>query len=103
MEGYSRGAFQRSRSASVIVLVRVTAAAAEVEIKPGTYVVVANHHKGDHLSLKKAMDCQAGYSLWLPARTRSQLIFEYLETVGMTRKNVTKVRSPQIGQQKEPR
>src|ERR1700733_9407868 len=33
----------------------------EVEVKAGSYVVVATHHKGDHLSLKKAIDSQSSY------------------------------------------
>ena len=67
---------------------------AEVEIRPGSYVVVATHHKGDHLSLKKAIDSQAGYIALVASRTRSQLIFEYLETAGMQREDIAKVRSP---------
>jgi xanthine dehydrogenase accessory factor len=67
---------------------------AEVEVRPGAYVVVATHHKGDHLSLKKAIDSQAGYVALVASRTRSQLIFEYLEDAGMPRENVAKIRSP---------
>jgi xanthine dehydrogenase accessory factor len=67
---------------------------AEVEVRPGSYVVVATHHKGDHLALKKAIDSQAGYVALIASRTRSQLIFEYLEDAGMPRENVAKIRSP---------
>jgi xanthine dehydrogenase accessory factor len=67
---------------------------AEIELKPGSYVVVATHHKGDHLSLKKAIDSQAGYVALVASRTRSQLIVEYLEAAGMQREDVAKVRSP---------
>jgi len=56
--------------------------------------VVATHHKGDHLSLKKAIDSQASYVALVASRTRSQLIFEYLEDAGMPLENVAKVRSP---------
>jgi xanthine dehydrogenase accessory factor len=66
----------------------------EVEVKPGAYVVVATHHKGDHLSLKKAIDSQASYVALVASRTRSQLIFEYLEDAGMPPTHVAKVRSP---------
>ena len=66
----------------------------EVEMRPGAYVVVATHHKGDHLSLKKAIDSQASYVALVASRTRSQLIFEYLEDAGMPRESVAKVRSP---------
>jgi len=68
--------------------------ASEIEIKPGSYVVVATHHKGDHFSLKKAIDSQAGYVALVASRTRSQLIFEYLEAAGMPREQRTTVRTP---------
>jgi len=55
----------------------------EVQIKPNAYVVVATHHKGDHLSIKKAIDSQASYVALVASRTRSQLVFEYLEAVGV--------------------
>lgn len=67
---------------------------AELELKPASYVVVATHHKGDHLSLKKAIDSQSAYVALVASRTRSQLIFEYLEAAGMPRDEVAKVRSP---------
>jgi xanthine dehydrogenase accessory factor len=67
---------------------------AEVQIKSGASVVVATHHKGDHLSLKKAIDSQAGYIALVASRTRSQLIFEYLEAAGVPRDQAAKVRAP---------
>jgi xanthine dehydrogenase accessory factor len=66
----------------------------EVEVKAGSYVVVATHHKGDHLSLKKAIDSQSSYVALIASHTRSQLIFEYLEGAGMPPTDVAKVRSP---------
>ena len=66
----------------------------EVEVKAGSYVVVATHHKGDHLSLKKAIDNQSSYVALIASLTRSQLIFEYLEGAGMPPTDVAKVRSP---------
>lgn len=68
--------------------------ASEVEIKPTSYVVVATHHKGDHLSLKKAIESQAAYVALVASRTRSQLIFEYLEAAGLPREQGAKVHAP---------
>jgi xanthine dehydrogenase accessory factor len=68
----------------------------EVLIKPSSYVVVATHHKGDHLSIKKAIDRKAAYIALVASRTRSQLIFEYLEAAGVPRDEVVqgRVRAP---------
>jgi xanthine dehydrogenase accessory factor len=66
----------------------------EIEIKPASYVVVATHHKGDHLSLKKAIESQVSYVALVASRTRSQLIFEYLEAAGLSREQGAKVRAP---------
>jgi xanthine dehydrogenase accessory factor len=66
----------------------------QIEIKPTSYVVVATHHKGDHLSLKKAIESQAAYVALVASRTRSQLISEYLETAGLSREQASRVRAP---------
>jgi xanthine dehydrogenase accessory factor len=68
----------------------------EVQIKPNAYVVVATHHKGDHFSIKKAIDSQASYVALVASRTRSQLVFEYLEAVGVPREVIAngRVRAP---------
>ena len=68
----------------------------EVQIKPDSYVVVATHHKGDHFSIKKALESQAAYVALVASRTRSQLIFEYLEAAGMPDKELArgKVHAP---------
>ena len=66
----------------------------QIEIKPTSYVVVATHHKGDHLSLKKAIESQAAYVALVASRTRSQLIFEYLETAGLPPEQASRVHAP---------
>jgi xanthine dehydrogenase accessory factor len=68
----------------------------EVQIKPNSYVVVATHHKGDHFSIKKAIDSQASYVALVASRTRSQLVFEYLEAIGVPREEIVngRVRAP---------
>jgi xanthine dehydrogenase accessory factor len=68
----------------------------EVQIRPNSYVVVATHHKGDHFAIKKAIDAQASYVALIASRTRSQLVFEYLEAAGVAAEELAKgkVRAP---------
>jgi xanthine dehydrogenase accessory factor len=67
----------------------------QVQIRSKSYVVVATHHKGDHFSIKKAIDSQAAYIALVASRTRSRLVFEYLEAAGVPRAQLEdKVRAP---------
>jgi xanthine dehydrogenase accessory factor len=67
-----------------------------IRITPSTYVVVATHHKGDHLSIKKAIDSQAAYIALVASHTRAAIVFEYLEAAGVPREEVAhgKLRTP---------
>jgi xanthine dehydrogenase accessory factor len=69
---------------------------AEIEIGPETYVVVATQHKGDHLSMKKAIENGAAYIGLVASKTRAQLVFDYLADIGIDRNRVTQanVRAP---------
>jgi xanthine dehydrogenase accessory factor len=71
-------------------------ASPEVLIKPNAFVVVATHHKGDHLSIKKALDSNAGYIALVASRTRSEIIFQYLEAAGVPKEKITngRLRTP---------
>ena len=71
-------------------------AAPEIQIKPDAYVVVATHHKGDHLSIKKAIEAQAAYIALVASQSRAQLVFEYLEAAGVSADQVKhgKLRTP---------
>ncbi|HZC36149.1 MAG TPA: XdhC family protein [Chthoniobacterales bacterium] len=68
----------------------------EVHIRANSYVVVATHHKGDQFAIKKAIDAQASYIALIASRTRSQLVFEYLEAAGVVAEESAKgkVRAP---------
>ncbi|MBV8813066.1 MAG: XdhC family protein, partial [Verrucomicrobia bacterium] len=71
-------------------------ASPEVLIKPNASVVVATHHKGDHLSIKKALDSNAGYIALVASRTRSEIIFQYLEAAGVPKEKIAngRLRTP---------
>jgi xanthine dehydrogenase accessory factor len=71
-------------------------ASSQVQIGPNSYVVVATQHKGDHLSIKKAIDGQASYIALVASHTRAQLVFDYLGEAGVSREELAqgKVRAP---------
>ena len=65
---------------------------AEIGIGPQTYVVVATQHKGDHLSIKKAIEGGAAYIALVASRTRAQLVFDYLAAAGIDESRLTQAR-----------
>ena len=71
-------------------------ASPEVLINPNASVVVATHHKGDHLSIKKALDSNAGYIALVASRTRSEIIFQYLQAAGVPKEQIAsgRLRTP---------
>ena len=65
---------------------------AEINIGPHTYVVVATQHKGDHLSIKKAIEGGAAYIALIASKTRAQLVFDYLASAGIDESKLTQAR-----------
>ena len=65
---------------------------AEVNVGPNTYVVVATQHKGDHLSIKKAIEGGAAYIALIASKTRAQLVFDYLAAAGIDKSKLTQAR-----------
>jgi xanthine dehydrogenase accessory factor len=65
---------------------------AEINIGPHTYVVVATQHKGDHLSIKKAIEGGAAYIALIASKTRAQLVFDYLAAAGIDESKLTQAR-----------
>ncbi len=68
----------------------------DVKVGVNSYVVVATQHKGDHLSIKKALDNQARYIALIASHGRAQLVFDYLEATGVPRAelDLARVRAP---------
>jgi xanthine dehydrogenase accessory factor len=65
---------------------------AEINIGPQTYVVVATQHKGDHLSIKKAIEGGAAYIALIASKTRAQLVFDYLAGAGIDERKLAQAR-----------
>jgi xanthine dehydrogenase accessory factor len=51
---------------------------ARLHVDPQTFVVIASHHKGDHLAILKALKDKARYIGLVASRKRSNLILDYL-------------------------
>jgi xanthine dehydrogenase accessory factor len=69
---------------------------AEISVGPNSYVVVATQHKGDHLSIKKAIEGAAAYIALVASKKRAQLVFEYLAAAGIDQEKLARanVRAP---------
>jgi xanthine dehydrogenase accessory factor len=63
-------------------------------ITPATYVVVATLHKGDHLSMHKALQERAPYIGLIASRKRSGLVLDYLRQQGFGDAQMPNVHAP---------
>lgn len=64
------------------------------QITPDTYLVIATHHKSDHLAMKKAMDKGARYIALIASRKRASLVFDYLREQGVSEERLKEIRAP---------
>jgi xanthine dehydrogenase accessory factor len=60
----------------------------------GDFVVVATQHKGDHLSMKRALVSEAGYIALIASRKRARLVLDYLRRNGIEEREVGRVMAP---------
>ena len=61
---------------------------------PGDYVVIATQHKGDHLSMKRALDSPVRYIALIASRKRSRLVLDYLRREGFGGADLDRVMAP---------
>ena len=61
---------------------------------PKDYVVIATQHKGDHESIKRALDCDAGYIALIASRKRSRLVLDYLREENFSEDEIARVVAP---------
>ncbi len=66
----------------------------KMEVTPNSYVIVVTQHKGDHLSIKKALEGKGAYIALVASKKRSGLVFEYLLDSGVSRQELAKVHAP---------
>jgi xanthine dehydrogenase accessory factor len=61
---------------------------------PGDFVVIATQHKGDHLSMKRALSSAVRYIALIASRKRSRLVLDYLRREGMGDEELDRVMAP---------
>jgi len=61
---------------------------------PGDFVVIATQHKGDHLSMKRALSSGVRYIALIASRKRSRLVLDYLRREGMGDQEIDRVVAP---------
>lgn len=66
----------------------------DLEVKPKSLVVVASHHKGDHLFMQKSLAAQPRYVGLIASPKRSGLVFDYLLETGLAREQLSAVFAP---------
>lgn len=66
----------------------------QLEPKPGDYVVIATQHKGDHESMKRALNSDAKYIALIASRKRSGLVLDYLREEGFSEEDIDRVMAP---------
>lgn len=67
---------------------------AGLEVKAGSYVVIASHHKGDHEYLRAALEAGAEYVGMVASRKRAGLVLEHLRAQGFPEAALGGVRAP---------
>ena len=65
-----------------------------LDIQPTTFVVIATLHKGDHLSMQKALQDRATYIGLIASTKRSGLVLDYLKAQGFTAGRMANVHAP---------
>jgi xanthine dehydrogenase accessory factor len=60
----------------------------------GDFVAIATQHKGDHESMRRALNSKAGYIALVASRKRSRLVLDYLRHEGFSDADLERVMAP---------
>lgn len=66
----------------------------ELKPLPGDYVVIATQHKGDHESMKRALQSDAEYIALIASRKRSRLVMDFLRHENFSEEQLERVMAP---------
>lgn len=61
---------------------------------PRSFIVIATQHKGDHISLQKALESPAAYIALVSSRHRAALVLDYLAATGIPPQQLERVWAP---------
>jgi xanthine/CO dehydrogenase XdhC/CoxF family maturation factor len=67
---------------------------AGLNVQPGSFVVVASHHKGDHHYLAEALRAGATYVGLVASRKRTGLVLDHLRSQGFSDETLARVHAP---------
>jgi xanthine dehydrogenase accessory factor len=67
---------------------------ARLEAGPNTWVVVATHHKSDHLAIRRALDLSAAGISMIASVKRRGVVFDMLSGLGATPAQLAAIRAP---------
>jgi xanthine dehydrogenase accessory factor len=61
---------------------------------PGDFVVIATQHRGDHLSMQRALASRVRYIALIASLKRSRLVLDYLRREGVAEQELDRVMAP---------
>lgn len=67
---------------------------ADLRVREGSAVVVASHHRGDHEFIRAALGAGAAYVGLVASPKRAGLVFQHLESVGLSPERLSTVYAP---------
>lgn len=79
---------------SGVTLQTAAAGYSDLSVKPGSYVIIASHHKGDHDFIRAALESDAAYVGLIASEKRSRLVFEHLRETGVDDSRLKRIHAP---------
>ena len=67
---------------------------ADLKVAPGSMVIVASHHKGDHEFIQAAIESNANYVGLIASQKRSGLVFAHLAEQGLGDDRLKRIHAP---------
>jgi xanthine/CO dehydrogenase XdhC/CoxF family maturation factor len=67
---------------------------AGLDVREGSFVVVASHHKGDHHYLAESLRAGAAYVGLVASRKRTGLVLDHLRSTGFSPEHLARVHAP---------
>lgn len=66
----------------------------DLRVTPGSFVMVASHHKGDHEFIQAALESGANYVGLIASEKRSRLVFKHLSEQGLSADRLRRIHAP---------
>lgn len=77
-----------------VKLIESDAGFSNFRVLPGSVVLIASHHKGDHDFIKNSIAANAQYVGLISSTKRAGLVLEHLKSLGMHEKELSRVHAP---------